>query len=119
LKKTGRFLGGGCLAFRKIEATIEQHPSAANAKKEWGILFWVVLLMNTAASQAQGLEGSRFPRWQLYWFAAGGSRKLPSVFASIQRLAPIVPIKSATSATMVHLGSLSGAACCHPIELPP
>src|SRR5580692_1578935 len=42
-----------------------------------------------------GLEGSRFPRWQLYRFAAGGSRKLPSVFASIQRLARIVPIKSA------------------------
>src|SRR5580692_9479258 len=43
----------------------------------------------------RGLEGSRFPRWQLCGFAAGGSRRLPSVFASIQRLARIVPIKSA------------------------
>src|SRR5580704_12188568 len=51
--------------------------------------------MNTAAPQAQGLEGSRFVRRQLYGFAAGGSRKRPSVFASIQRLARIVPIKSA------------------------
>jgi hypothetical protein len=37
--------GGRLSRIRKIEATIEQHPSAANAKKEWGILFWVVWLV--------------------------------------------------------------------------
>jgi hypothetical protein len=38
-----------------------------------------VLLMNTAASHAQRLEGSRFVRRQLYRMAAGGSRKRPRI----------------------------------------
>jgi hypothetical protein len=38
-----------------------------------------VLLMNTAASDAQRLEGSRLVRRQLYGMAAGGSRKRPKI----------------------------------------
>jgi hypothetical protein len=32
------------------------------------------------------VEGSRFVGWQVYRYAAGGSRELPSVFPLVQRL---------------------------------
>jgi hypothetical protein len=35
----------------------------------------VVLPVRNPASHAQGLEGSRFTRWQLYRLLAGGSRE--------------------------------------------
>jgi len=68
---------------------------------------------------AQRLEGSRFVSQQLYRFAAGGSRELPSLAASIQRIAKIVAHEDRrTSGTMANLGRLPGAACCKLIELP-
>jgi hypothetical protein len=45
----------------------------------------IVLVKNTA-SHAQGLEGSRFTRWQLYRLLAGGSRELPSAMFCPSRL---------------------------------
>jgi hypothetical protein len=46
----------------------------------------ILVLLRNRASHAQGLEGSRFTRWQLYRLLAGGSRESPNAMFCPSRL---------------------------------
>ena len=67
------------------------------------------------ASHAQGLEGSRFTRWQVCRLLAGGSRERLEVWQLYRALS--LP-HGTRDGQNIALGQSRGAACCQPIELP-